>query len=178
MANNYLGDYVHIVAGLSKDWGMSGFRVGSLLTHNANVLQAMDLLGYYQSVSQYTQLMLTRVFNDHGWVDAYVVENQKRLLEIYDALKEALTLVDVPVMESQGGLFAWADFSSYLKDGQTEQELWRELFDIAKVALTTGQSCNADKPGWFRIVYAWPEGGTAAMQELGKRLVKWKTERE
>jgi aspartate/methionine/tyrosine aminotransferase len=175
---NYLGDRVHIVAGLSKDWGMSGFRVGSLFTHNAMLLQAMDLLGYYQSVSQYTQQMLTGVFDDHAWVDWYVAENQKRLFENYKALREALSLVHVPVLQSHGGLFAWADFSSLLKDGQTEKELWLELFDKPKVALTSGESCNGDKPGLFRIVYAWPEGGTAAMRELGERLVQWKSERE
>lgn len=175
---NYLGDRVHIVAGLSKDWGMSGFRVGYVYTHNTMLLQAMDLLGYYQAVSQYTQLILTQVFNDHAWVDWYIDENQKRLFDNYQALQEALDLVQVPLFPAQGGLFAMANFSSFLQEGQTEQELWLELFETAKVALTSGESCNGETPGLFRIVYAWPEGGTAAMRELGNRLVKWKMERE
>jgi aspartate/methionine/tyrosine aminotransferase len=43
----YLGDRVHVVAGLSKDWGMSGFRVGSLFTHNERLLQTVHVLEYY-----------------------------------------------------------------------------------------------------------------------------------
>jgi aspartate/methionine/tyrosine aminotransferase len=32
--SKYLSDYVHIVAGMSKDFGMSGFRIGWLFSHN------------------------------------------------------------------------------------------------------------------------------------------------
>ena len=32
--SKYLSDYVHIVAGMSKDFGMSGFRIGWLISHN------------------------------------------------------------------------------------------------------------------------------------------------
>lgn len=177
--DHFLGDRVHIVAGLSKDWGMSGFRVGSLYSHNVQLLTALDRLGYYQSTSQYTQWVLTQVFADHKWVDWYIGENQQRLSANYQALRAALAAADVPlVYEAQGGLFAWADFSSFLREGQTERDLWIELFDGPRIALTAGESCHGAKPGLFRIVYAWPEGGVAAMDELGARLVKWKTERD
>ena len=177
-SETYLGDRVHVVAGLSKDWGMSGFRVGSLFTHNAQLLTAIDTIGYYQSVSRYTQFALTGVFSDHDFVSWYIEENRRRLYETYQALKDALDLIQVPLFPSQGAIFAWADFSSYILDGQSEKELWMELFNDAKIALTSGESCIASKPGMFRIVYGWPEGGTVAMKELGHRLVKWKAHRE
>lgn len=173
----YLGDRVHIVAGLSKDWGMSGFRVGSLLSHNIQLLNAMDIIGYYPSVSRYTQNALAGVFQDEDFVSWYIEENRRRLYETYLALKEALHLIGVPLLPSQGAIFAWADFSAYIQEGQTEKDLWMELFNDARIALTSGESCIANKPGMFRIVYGWPEGGTEAMKELGRRLVKWKTAR-
>ena len=173
----YLGDYVHIVSGLSKDWGMSGFRVGYVFSHNTELLRAMDIVGYYQGVSSYTQHVLSYVFEDDDFVDWYISENRKRLHDTYSALEEALSLIDVPLVPSQGGIFAWADFSGLLKENQTEKELWMELFDDAKVALTSGESCYGDKPGMFRIVYGWPEGGRTAMEELGRRLVRWKAQR-
>lgn len=71
-----------------------------------------------------------------------------------------------------------ADFSSLLQEGQTEKELWMELFQDAKIIFTTGSSCNEDKPGTFRVVYPWPEGGPIAMKEMGDRLVRWKALRE
>jgi 1-aminocyclopropane-1-carboxylate synthase len=175
--DDYLGDKVHIVAGMSKDWGMSGFRVGSLFTHNEKLLHAVDTLGYYQSVSEYTQYALTRVFQDDAWVDWYIAENQRRLELTFNALQDSLNLIGVPLFPSKGALFAWADFSSLLRPGQSEKELWLELFEDAKVAFTTGESCNGEKPGLFRVVYPWPEGGVDAMKELGQRLVSWKAER-
>ena len=176
-AELYLSDHVHIVAGLSKDWGMSGFRVGSLFSHNTRLLQAMDLLGYYQSVSEYTQYALTKVLEDDEWVDWYIAENQRRLAATFSALQEALALIGVSLFPSHGGIFAWADFSSFLREGQSEEDLWQELFHGPKVLFTPGASCNAEKPGMFRVVYAWPEGGVDAMEELGRRLVKWKAQR-
>ena len=53
-----------------------------------------------------------------------------------------------------------------------------ELFRDAKVIFTTGNSCNEEKPGLFRVVYPWPAGGPIAMKELGDRLVLWKKLRE
>ena len=41
-ATRYPGDRVHIVAGLSKDWGISGFRVGTLFTHNTELVTALE----------------------------------------------------------------------------------------------------------------------------------------
>lgn len=175
----YMGDYVHIVAGLSKDWGMSGFRVGTLYTQNAQLLQALDAVGYYESVSQLTQYVLTRVFEDEVFVNAYIEENRQRLYETYRALVDALQLIDVsPVVPAQGALFAWVDFSKYLLKDQSEEELWMELYNETKILFTTGKSCHGDKPGLFRIVYPWPKGGPLAMQEMGRRLAKWKQDRE
>ena len=174
----YLGDYVHIVAGLSKDWGMSGFRVGTLFSHNTKLLQALDLIGYYPAVSQYTQHVLTHVMADDAWMDWYIGENQQRLWDTYQALVAALERIQVPVIPAQGALFAWVDFSAYLLPGQTEKELWSELFKSAKILFTTGESCHENKPGMFRVVYPCPEGGPIAMKELGDRLVRWKQQRE
>ena len=112
---NYLGDHVHIVAGLSKDWGMSGFRVGTLFSHNTKLLQALDLVGYYQTVSQYTQHALTQVFSDDAWVDWYIAENQQRLWDTYQAMVAALARINVPVTPAQGALFAWVSLSSRRK---------------------------------------------------------------
>jgi len=177
---SYLGDYVHVVAGLSKDFGMSGLRVGSLLTHNAALLEAMGTVGYYSSVSQYTQWALTALLQDTVWRDAYLAENRRRLRAVFRAAVEALGGIGVPVFPAtQGGMFAWADFSALLQQpNQTETDLWRELFYEAKVLFTTGESCWGDKPGMFRVVYSWPDGGEAAMRELGRRLVRWKADRE
>jgi len=64
----YLGDRVHIVAGGLLDWGGgSWFRVGTLLTHNAALHQALLSNRYYYhsaGVAPYTAWALTRLLDD------------------------------------------------------------------------------------------------------------------
>jgi len=38
---------IHIVGGLSKDFGMSGFRVGICYTKNKDVIKALSMSGYF-----------------------------------------------------------------------------------------------------------------------------------
>merc|ERR1712176_1112346 len=136
-SETYLGDRGHLVYGLSKDWGMSGFRIGTLFSHNQRLLAAFDQLGYYQGVSQHTQWLMTEVLSDTAWIADYVAENQKLLRANYEALEDALDAVGATIpVPARGSHFAWADFSRLLREGQTEKELWQELFRDAKVLLT------------------------------------------
>jgi aspartate/methionine/tyrosine aminotransferase len=48
---NYLGDHVHVVAGFSKDFCISGLRAGTLFTHNQDLLAAISGLGLFGAVS-------------------------------------------------------------------------------------------------------------------------------
>ena len=45
--DDYLGEHVHIAGGFSKDFALSGFRAGTIFTHNKDLLGAMDSLGYF-----------------------------------------------------------------------------------------------------------------------------------
>ena len=38
---------IHICGGLSKDWGLSGFRVGVLYSKNEEIMKAMGGVGYF-----------------------------------------------------------------------------------------------------------------------------------
>ena len=69
---NYLGDFVHIASGFSKDFALSGFRVGTLFTHNKDLLSAVDSLGYFKAVSTYTQNLLTKILQDEKWTMNYI----------------------------------------------------------------------------------------------------------
>lgn len=174
----YLGEKVHIVAGFSKDFGLSGLRVGMLFSHNEELLTALKNLGLFTTVSHVTQHWLTRVLEDSAWVDAYIAKNRKRLYACYQGLQEALNGIGVDLFPCQGTLMAWADFRHLLKEPswEAETQLWNELFDEHRVLLTTGRSCRAHAPGYFRICYAYPAVGDSgdeqvAMRELRRRLL-------
>ena len=57
-----------------------------------------------------------------------------------------------------------------------EEAIYLDLIQNYKVILTSGASCLAEEPGWFRICFAYPYVGqrddvTEAMGELKKRLI-------
>lgn len=47
--HRFLGNTVHVLWGMSKDWAMSGFRVGVIYSHNAELLAALDNTNYFTS---------------------------------------------------------------------------------------------------------------------------------
>ena len=174
----YLGDYAHVAYGLSKDFGLNGFRVGVLFSHNAALTQAFASLGLFQCVSHPTQALLTRVLRDRAFVRDYLATNRAKLLHCYRALEQALAAVGVPLTPAAGSIMAWADFRRYLPNAtwEAEQELWLALNDRAKVLLTTGRSCGGAEPGFFRVCFAsahaLSEDPGVAMRELQTRLVR------
>ena len=176
--DRYLGDFVHITYGLSKDWAMSGVRGGVLFTHNDKLTAAVSNLACFNGMSSYAQWVWTCVFEDRAWVTHYIRTNQEKLRACYAALEEALACVDVPVTPCQGTLMAWADFRRHLKEQSWAGELalWKDLFARSKILLTTGQSCHSAVPGFFRVCFAWPavtpDDPTAAMRVLKSRLLK------
>ena len=76
---------------------------------------------------------------------------------------------------------AWVDMSMFLEEQtfEAEQKLWEELCAV-KILITPGGACFSDKPGFYRVCFAYPDVGdcdsddyecyTAAIKELTKRL--------
>jgi 1-aminocyclopropane-1-carboxylate synthase len=52
METNYQN--IHIAGGLSKDFGLNGFRVGILHTKNQNLIKGMSGISYFEGVSNVT----------------------------------------------------------------------------------------------------------------------------
>ena len=74
LLDNDLGDDVHFVWALSKDFGASGFRIGILYTQNELVLRALSNLNIFSCVSHPMQLIMADFlvddvycFEDHPW---------------------------------------------------------------------------------------------------------------
>jgi 1-aminocyclopropane-1-carboxylate synthase len=162
---------IHICGGLSKDFGISGFRIGILYSKNQNLLNGIAGIGYFEGVSNHTQWVLTKVLSDEVWLDNYITTNQQRVYQRFLELKDALSVINVILYESKGTLMAWADFRACLPDNPTwkdEEKLCIELFEKCGLLITPGQTCIADKPGFFRLVYT--ESADGAIQELKLRL--------
>jgi 1-aminocyclopropane-1-carboxylate synthase len=163
-------DYLHLWYALSKDLGISGFRVGLVYSQNTVLLDAYQNLNLSHMVSNHTQWVLGQVLSDTDFITAYVRENQRRLTESYAAVIGTLKRLRIPYVPSRGSLFVWLDLSEFMTSDTDDAELalWRELYENTGVLLTPGVGFGHTKKGLLRVVYSCVsrEDLTVAMERV------------
>jgi aspartate/methionine/tyrosine aminotransferase len=79
LLNNDLGDDIHIIWSLSKDFGMSGLRLGVLYSQNEKFLQASAILNDFYQVSNVVQYAASKLLSDKQFLLSYIPENLSRI---------------------------------------------------------------------------------------------------
>jgi aspartate/methionine/tyrosine aminotransferase len=155
--NNQLDNNVHFLWALSKDFGSSGFRVGVLYTLNKVLNNALSNFNVFSSVSQPMQSVVAELLQDDEFIDKFLDESSRLLRASYEIVVEALEEMDIPYVKAQAGMFVYCDFSSWLPMHTFEGEamLGRFFQDQVRIVMTPGECQRDDKPGMFRICYAW-----------------------
>ncbi|XP_062423593.1 1-aminocyclopropane-1-carboxylate synthase-like protein 1 [Rhea pennata] len=146
----------HFMWGFSKDFGMSGIRVGVLYTRNDEIRKAVNQLAVFHGCPGPVQHVLSQFISDRDWLDnVFFPTNKKRLKEAQNILVDGLADVGIPVLKSSGGLYVWADFRKFLKSQtfEAELELWQKLID-EKLLISPGKAFYCYEPGWFRLVFS------------------------
>ncbi|NJB84533.1 aspartate/methionine/tyrosine aminotransferase [Lewinella marina] len=162
--------YLHWWYSFSKDFGISGFRVGLLYSRNETFRQAYGNYNAPHQISNPTQWLLARLLEDDAWVTAFQERNARLLTAAYRTVTDALDELKVPYTPARGSLFVWADFSGYLPERNREaaEALWAAIFTETGVLLTAPGGLGQPEAGWFRIVYSGVS--TAALAEAMRRL--------
>uniref|UniRef100_A0A665UUP4 Aminotransferase class I/classII large domain-containing protein n=1 Tax=Echeneis naucrates TaxID=173247 RepID=A0A665UUP4_ECHNA len=146
----------HVMWGLSKDFALSGIRVGTLYTENKDLLEALAQLGSFHSVPGSTQHQVAQLLQDREWIDEqFLPENRRRLKAAHSYLAQELQSMGISYLDRPACLYVWADLRKYLRESSFEEELalWRS-FLRHKVVLSCGQAFFCSTPGWFRFVFA------------------------
>jgi aspartate/methionine/tyrosine aminotransferase len=148
-------DYLHLWWAVSKDLGISGFRVGLVHSRSEAFLRAYENLNLTHGVSNHTQWVLQQLFEDEAFMRGYVARNQARLTEAYALVVRRLKRMAIPYVPSRGSLFVWVDLSELMDGDSSEAEiqLWNELFRSTGVLVTPGEGFGHTKHGLFRVVY-------------------------
>lgn len=167
--------YLHWWYALSKDFGMSGFRVGMLYSENCELIKAFANTSAPHMISNHTQWLLTRLFEEEAFIAEYIEENQRQLTKSYALVVEVLRDAGIDFAIAYGSLFVWINLKPYLSEDSEEAELalWQDIFDKTGVLLTPGIGGGHLGFGYFRIVYtAVPfEELEVAMQRLKSYLM-------
>lgn len=168
---------VHVLWGMSKDFGANGIRLGAVISqHNAdlhNALKGISLYSYPSGISDHlTALML----EDTKFTESYIQENQKRLSDSY--AYTANYAKDHGIEYATGcnaGFFLWVNLgkryrelhSNISEDEDISERVMQQLLKH-RVFLASGALFGSEKSGWFRIVFSLPRG---YLEEAMKRIV-------
>ena len=148
--------YLHWWYSFSKDFGISGFRVGLLYSRNEELLAAYTNFNAPHQIANPVQWLLSELLGDDRWVSDYRAQNRRLLTEAYTTVTGALDGIGVPYAHARGSLFVWADFSNYLPERSRDeaQRWWERLYEQTGVLLTAPGGLGQTEEGWFRIVYS------------------------
>ncbi len=162
---------LHLVWGMAKDFGVSGFKVGVLHTRDPQVRAAARILAGFAPVSTDTQVIARRMLAN---ADAFLTESQRRLGVAYAHITELLTAHGIPFVPAEGAFAVWVDLRGWLSAPtfEAEMELWEQVYR-AKVSISPGRTFHSPEPGWFRICFpSDPVVVTEGITRLGRVLAE------
>jgi len=170
LINEMNSDYLHMIYGFSKDFGISGMRIGLVYSKNEEFLKAYTNLAAPHMVSNLTQWVMQEVLSDKKFIKKYIKTNKENLTRSYLTVTKTLDKLEVPYVPARGSLFVWLDLSEFLKENSevAEQELWRLLYDQQGVLLTPGVGFGHTKRGQFRLVHSFLKPN--ALEKAMKRI--------
>lgn len=159
-----LGPYIHLVYALSKDFALSGLRVGALYSENQEIRLPLQKLNDLCCISSHTQLLVERMLttaskedSNVSWTSQFQQSNHERLRQRGDALHRCLDELEIPYLKGTAGLFVWIDMTQFLPlegtDDERERELYLELLKEYGLLFTPGRSMKNERPGFFRCVF-------------------------
>lgn len=169
-------DRVHVLWGMSKDFGANGLRLGALISQgNKDVRASVDSVALYSYVSGPADHLAANVLEDDAYTDEYIRLNCEKLKQAYEYTVGLLTQNEIPYMAgANAGFFVWVDLGTpYLKhhpEAKHEDvgEIVMQRLLKNKVFLASGALFGSETPGWFRIVFAHPQ---AYLDEALRRIV-------
>lgn len=172
---------VHVLWGLSKDFGANGIRLGAIISQaNKDLHVALKGISLYSYASGISDHLISLLLEDDRFTDGYIQENQKGLSNSY-----AFT---VGFLKSHGikhapgcnaAFFLWVDLGKKYRElhpgvpsNEEVGEIIMEKLVQKKVFLASGALFGSEQDGWFRIVFSQPRGYlTEALERIVGALI-------
>jgi aspartate/methionine/tyrosine aminotransferase len=158
---------VHVLWGMSKDFGANGLRLGAIISqHNVDLMTALAPAVLFTTISSLSEHVFANVLEDDAWVENYIAENKRKLADYYEFIAHWAKKNDIVYAPgANAGFFIWVDLGrSYLKhqdsavaDAIKPKDLDNVVMNALlkhKVFLASGERFGSEKPGWFRIVFS------------------------
>ncbi len=128
-----------------------------LYTQNDVLNAALGNLNIFSCVSHPVQAVVADLLNDDDFVDTFLDHSREMLKSSYSIITDALDDLQISYISAKSGIFVYCDFSSLLPEQTFEGEAKFATLvqEGARIVMTPGESQRDEKPGMFRICYAW-----------------------
>ena len=156
---------VHVVWGISKDFGANGLRLGALVSqNNAPLHAALMSVALYSYCSSLSEHVTANFLEDEGWADNYISENRRKLGQHFEIVASWAKQNGVAYMPGvNAAFFLWVNLGKAYRERHPRRRI-DDLDDHVmqalvrkKVFLASGVQFGSEQPGWFRIVFSNPE---------------------
>jgi len=153
---------IHILWGMSKDFGANGIRMGTIISQNNPLLHAAIVpVSLMSSTSALTDHAVDNVLSDEEWVEDYIAENRALLAQQYEYVAKWARRNKIEYAPGvNAGFFLWVNLGKMYKETHGEVEDTSEVVMNALlehgIFLASGAQFGAEEPGWFRIVFSHP----------------------
>lgn len=169
---------VHVLWGMSKDFGANGLRVGAIISQsNEDLHTALKSTTLYSYVSGLSDQITASLLLDDAFADRYVQQNCEKLSQAHEFTVRLLQKHNIEYMPGcNAGFFLWVNLGKKYLELNPEADkatidltatIMQKLLD-KKVFLANGTAFGSEKSGWFRIVFAHPH---TYLEEAMKRIL-------
>jgi aspartate/methionine/tyrosine aminotransferase len=173
---------VHVLWGVSKDFGANGWRMGCLISpSNCTLRAALGSVAIYSYALSIADHIVAQMLEDDTFTTAYLTENRRRLASAFAFTTGFLQRHAIPfVVDTHAALFVWADLGQAYRRRHPERggrwtavgalevvEKVKESLRQQKVYLAWGGNFDSESNDMFRIVFAHP---TSYLEEGSRRI--------
>lgn len=155
--------FVHVIYGLSKDFGAAGLKVGCLVSRNKNLKNAAQAVQRFSGVSGLSVAVATAMLEDRVWCREFIATSRRRLAEAHRFATGRLKEIGVEVFEgTNAAFFVWMNLNPWLPPerarlgGDTREQMLAQKLVNNGVFLQPGEEHGRE--GWFRLVFSLDKG--------------------
>ena len=166
---------LHTVWGISKDFGLSGWRVGAIHTRDEGVREALRVQARWMSASRLAQAAVAAMLEDGPRLEAALREGAALLAARAALGRRTLLECGVPAEALStsapgAGPLDFVDASLQGKVIVDEERMWRRALELG-VSVVRGEGCLAAWPGGVRVCWGAAESDDV-LREGARRLAR------
>ncbi|KAF2142314.1 uncharacterized protein K452DRAFT_269886 [Aplosporella prunicola CBS 121167] len=152
---------VHVMWGMSKDFGANGLRLGCVIDqHNPELREALRQISLASFPPAPSDTIAATILENDCFTDAYICQNQARLAESYVYARNWLTEQRITYAPgSNSGFFLWVNLGAAVSkaDEDYDHDLLKNLFTTEKLLVADALGFAGEEVGWFRIIFTHPK---------------------